>query len=66
MRSRLGDQDAISSYYLPYLDDMALCLECSDAEGYAIILEELLQHQAEVILDALIELGYTEACTPLT
>lgn len=65
MRCRLGDQDAISSYYLPYLDEMASCLERSDAEGYAIILEELLQHQAEVILDALMELGYTEACTPL-
>lgn len=66
MRSRLGDQDAINSYYLPYLDDMAVCLKRSDAEGYAMILEELLQHQAEVILDVLMELKYTEACIPLT
>ncbi|KMZ52719.1 GntR family transcriptional regulator [Dorea sp. D27] len=66
MRCKLGNQDAINSYYLPYLDDMAVCLENFDAEGYAIILEELLQHQAEVISDAFMELEFAEACTPLT
>lgn len=60
IRGLMGSQETVNTFYRPYYHSMVACLEKSDAEGFAALLEEILCREVDRIDGLLRKSGMQE------